>query len=184
MKPVPSSPMRCLVAVRRAFPRIDQQTEPVGLRGIGDPHLRTVDDVVTAVLARGGLDRRDVGATRGLAHRDRRHRFAGDRRNEKLLAQLVAAPARERGRRHVGLHAERHRDRSGTARAELLRDDHLIRVIEAHAAEGLGLVDAEQPEPARLLEHVMRGERAGLLPGIDVRVDLLVDELANGAAQL
>ena len=47
-----------------------------------------------------------------------------------------------------------------------------------------GLLIAEQPELAGLLEQLVRGKRAGALPAVDVRIDLLVDKLADGAAQL
>jgi hypothetical protein len=46
------------------------------------------------------------------------------------------------------------------------------------------LVDAEQAEPAGLLEHLVGGERAGALPLVDVRVDLLLHEIADGSAKL
>src|SRR5262249_24713925 len=173
-----------LVHVDRAFAGVAEQAEPVRLRRVGDPHLRAVDDVVAAVLARGRLERGDVGAAADLADRDRRDHVAGDRGRQELGAQLVGAPARQGRGRHVGLHADRHAERAAARGAELLDDHRLVRVVEAHAAELLGLVDAEQAERAHLLEDVVQRHEAGVLPRLGVRVDLLVEEVADRAAQL
>jgi hypothetical protein len=45
----------------RAIAGIGQQTDPVGLHPVGDPHLAAIDDVIVAIGTRAGLDRGDVG---------------------------------------------------------------------------------------------------------------------------
>ena len=146
---------------------VGEQADPVGLRAVGDPHLAAVDDVVVAVGARVGLDRGDVGAGAGLGDADAGDRIAGDRGREKFAAQLVAAEPRQRRRRHVGLHADRHRHAAAVDGAELLRHHQRIGIVEALAAELDGLVEAEKAEIAELLEQLMRGEDAVLLPLVD-----------------
>ena len=99
---------------------VGEQAHPVGLGAVGDPHLAAVDDVVVAVLARRGLDRGDVGAGADLGHADAGDVVAGDRGREELLAQLLGAEAGQRRRRHVGLHADRHRHAAAADVAERL----------------------------------------------------------------
>ena len=170
-----------LVLVHRAVGGVGQQTDPVGLRAVGDPHLVAVDDVVGAVLAGAGLDGGDVGAGAHLGHTDARHHVALDGGHQELLGQLVGAEASERGRRHVGLHADRHRHAAALDMAQRLYERELIGVVEPHAPVLGGLVDAEIALLAHLLEQVVGGEDAGRLPFIDVRVDLRVDELLDVA---
>jgi hypothetical protein len=62
------------------------------------------------------------------------------------------------------------------------RNTELVGVIETHAAVLGGLVDAEIALVAHLLEEIVGGEDAGLLPFVDVRVDLAVDEFLHAAA--
>ena len=45
-----------LVLVAGAVAGVGEQADPVGLQGIGDPHLRAVDDVVITIFARTGLE--------------------------------------------------------------------------------------------------------------------------------
>ena len=62
---------------------IAKSDDRVGLRAVGDPVLRAVDDVVVALLHRDGLLRRGVGAALGLG--------------EAEAAELLAAGERARG---------------------------------------------------------------------------------------
>jgi hypothetical protein len=68
--------------------------------------------------------------------------------------------------------------------AQRLGQRHRVRVVEAGAAVGLGLVEAQQAEVAELLEDLVRGKGLGRLPLVDVRIDLLVDEAAQGLLDL
>ena len=68
--------------------------------------------------------------------------------------------------------------------AERLAIDGGVGIIEAEAAEFLGLGDAEEAALAHLLEHLVRREGRVLLPLVDVRVDLRVDEADERAAEL
>ena len=57
-------------------------------------------------------------------------------------------------------------------------------VVEAEAAELLGLGDAEEAGLAHLAEDLMGGEGRVVLPFVDIRIDLGVDEADEGAAKL
>ena len=139
---------------------VGQQAHPVGLRAVGGPHLAAVDHPVAADPPGRGLERGDVGARADFGDAEAGDVVAGDRGRQELAAQLVAAVAGERRRRHVGLHADRHRHRAAIDVAQLLGHHHGVGVVEAHAAEFDGLVDAEQAGIAQLLEHLVGGEDA------------------------
>jgi hypothetical protein len=173
-----------LVLVDRALASVGQKAHPVGLGAVGRPHLAAVDQPVAADAPGRGLERGDVGPGADFGDAEAGHVVAGDRRGEELLAQVVAAVAGEGGCRHVGLHADRHRHRAAIDVAQLLGHHHGVGVVEAHAAVFRGLVDAEQAGVAQLLEDFVRREDAVLLPLVDVRIDVLVDDGAQGAADL
>src|SRR3546814_3318969 len=69
--------------MRFAVGGIDQHAGPVGLRAVGDPHLRSADHVVAAILACGGLDVRNIGAGARFGYRDRYDHVALDRRRSE-----------------------------------------------------------------------------------------------------
>ena len=174
-----------LVAMNRALARVGEQAHPVRLRAVGGPHLAAVDDVVAAVLPRGGLDRGDVRAGAGFRDAEACDVIARDPGPQKFLAQLVRAVARQRRRRHVGLHTDAHRGASRTLlRTKRLAERNLVGIVEPQAAELLRLVDAEQTLLAHFLEQVMRRENAGLFPFLGVRIDLGFDEFRHRAHQL
>ena len=173
-----------LVLVDWPSPRIGQQAHPVGLRAVGRPHLAAVDHIVAADAARGRLERRDIGTGTDFRDAEAGHVVTRNRRRQELAPQLVAAVAGEGGRRHVGLHADRHRHRAALDGAQLLRHDHGVGVVEPHAAILDRLVDAEQACVAEPLEHFVRGKDSVFLPLRDVRVDILVDDCPQGAADL
>ena len=161
---------------------IGEQADPVGLHAVGDPHLAAIDDVVVAVGARIGLDRGDVGARARLRDPDAGDRVARNRGCKKLAPHLVRAEPRQRRRRHVGLHPDRHRHAAACDGAEFFGHHQRVAVIEPLAAELDRLVEAEKAEIAELLEQLMRGEDVGLLPFVDKRIDLGRDEFLQGAA--
>jgi hypothetical protein len=160
------------------------QAAPVGFHAVGDPHLGAIDDVVATVDLGGRLERRDVGAAAGLADAEAGHDVAGDRGGQVLLAQNVAAEAREGGRGHVGLHTDGHRHAAAIALAQRFGHHHRVAEVEPAAAELLGVLQAQQAEIAELLEQFVARELLGGFPLGDKRVDLLVDELDDRIFQL
>ena len=172
-----------LVAMRRAVAGVGEQAHPIGLRAVGDPHLAAVDDVVVAVGARIGLDRGDVGSGAGLGNADAGDRIAGDGGREEFAAQRVRAEAGERRGRHVGLHADRHRHAAAADGAELLGHHHRVGIVEPLAAVLRRLGEAEETEPAELLEQFVGGKSLRLLPFVDERIDLGGDEFLQRAAR-
>ena len=171
-----------LVAMLGAVAGIGEQADPVGLDAIGDPHLAAIDDVVVAVGARVGLDRGDIGAGARFRHADAGHRIARDRGRQKLAAHFIRAEPRQRRRRHIGLHPDRHRHPAAMDRAELFRHHQRVAVIEPLAAELDRLVEPEKAEAAELLEQLMRGKLLRLLPFIDERIDFRGDEFLQRVA--
>ena len=77
---------------------------------------------------------------------------------QKFAAHLVGAEPRQRRRRHIGLHPDRHRHAAAMDRAEFFRHHQRVAVVEPLAAELDGLVEAEKAEVAELLEQLMGGE--------------------------
>ncbi len=170
--------------MRAAVRGIRETAHPVGLRAVGDPELAAIDDVVAAILAGRRADRGDVGAGAGLGHADARHHFARDRRHEEFTLQLGVADPRERRCRHVRLHADRERHAAAGAGAERFGQHDGVAVIECRTTGGLGFGEPQQAELPELAKDVVRGERAGILPGIDVRIEFFAAEPLDGAAQL
>ena len=101
---------------------------------------------------------------------------------EKFAPHLIRAEPRQRGRRHVGLHPDRHRHAAAGDGAEFFGHHQRVGVIEPLAAELDRLVEAEKAEIAELLEQLMRREDVVLLPFVDEGVDLGGDELLQDAA--
>ena len=104
------------------------------------------------------------------------------RRRQEFAAHLVGTEPRQRRRRHVGLHPDRHRHAAAADGAEFFGHHQRVAVIESLAAEFDRLVEAEKSEVAELLEQLMRREDVRLLPFIDERIDLGGDEFLQGAA--
>ena len=169
--------------MRRAVPGICQQTHPVRLGTARGPHLAPVYHVVVAIPDSRGGDTGDVRARANLRHAETRHFFAGDRRSEKLLAQFVRAKPRQRRCCHFGLHADGHRYPAATDPAQRFAVNRGVGIIESEAAVGFGFVDAEEPEVAHLAEQFMSRKPTFSFPVINVRIDFVVDEFLQRAAQ-
>ena len=159
------------------------QGQEVGPDPVGDVELPTVDDPAVAVAHRPGRDPGDVRPGVGLGDRDRADLLAGDRGPEVALAQVVAAELAECRGAHVRLHGDRHRQPAAAAPGQLLDEDEAGGEVAARAAPALGEVEAEEAELAAAAEDVVR-EETGVLPLVDVRSKLLVDEATDGVAQL
>ncbi|MNP32132.1 hypothetical protein D3C76_1252980 [compost metagenome] len=67
--------------------------------------------------------------------------------------------------------------------AELFGGDDRIAVVQAHAAELFRFGNAQQAQVAGLAKDLVDRKTPGLFPFLYVRIDLVVDELANGATQ-
>ncbi len=172
-----------LVAMGGSFGGIGQQAHPVRLRAVGGPHLAAIDHVVAAVGARRGADRRHVRAGAHFADAEAGDVVAGDRGRQKLAAQLVRAKPRERGRRHVGLHADRHRNRPALNVAEFFGHHQREGIVERLAAELRGFVEAEKSQASQLLEHFMGGEPSFPLPEVEMGIDLGRNEALQRASR-
>jgi hypothetical protein len=166
-----------------AIAGIGEQTDPVGLHAVGDPHLAAVDNVIVAIRARAGLDRGDVGAGARFRYADAGHRIAGDGGRQKFAAHLVRAEPRQRGRCHIGLHPDRHRHAAASDGAEFFRHHQRVAVIEPLTPELGRLVEAEKTEVAEFFEQLMGGEKFRLLPVIDEGIDFGRDEFLQDAAR-
>jgi hypothetical protein len=173
-----------LVLVRRAFRGVGQQAAPVGLHAVGDPHFAAIDHIVAAVLARRGLQRGDVGAAARFADADAADHVAGDGGGEKLAFQFIRAEAGQRRGAHVGVHADGHRHAAAGTVAEGFGHHHRIGEVEPEAAVFLRILDAEQAEVAELLEDLVRRKFLGRFPGVDMRIEFLLDEARDGVGEL
>ncbi|MDF2467445.1 MAG: hypothetical protein K0Q43_5680 [Ramlibacter sp.] len=172
--------VRIVARSARPFARVHKHAHPVGLQAVGDPHFLAGDHVVVAILHGAALDAGDVAARARLAHADAGHHLARDRRRQELLAQLVAAEAREGRRRHVGLNADGHGNAAAMGVAQRLRHRHGIGVVQTRAAVFLRLGQAEQAQFTQALEHLVRRKYLRLFPFVDVGVDFFVDEALEG----
>ena len=170
--------------MRGAFGGVGEQTHPIGLRAAGCPHFAAVDDIVIPVGAGKSLDGGDVGAGADFADAEARDVIAGNRRGQKFALELVRAEARERRRRHVGLHADRHRHAAAADRAELFGHHHPIGIVEPEPAVFGRLVEAEKSEASQLLEKLMGGKLSLGFPRVDMRIDLVGDETLQRAPRL
>jgi hypothetical protein len=112
-----------LVAVHRSLGRISQHAHPVRLGAIGNPHFRSVDDVVIAVTNGFSPDRGDIRPRLVLGNSDTSDAVAADRRGEEFASQSIGTEPRKRRRRHVGLHPDRHADAEAIDIAERLVQD-------------------------------------------------------------
>ena len=91
--------------------------------------------------------------------------------------------SRQRRRRHVGLHADRHRQARAIDPPQRFGERDRIGVIEPLSAIGHGLGQAEATELGELAENLVRRKNLRLLPGIDVRIDFRIDEALDARLQ-
>ncbi|MNP03673.1 hypothetical protein D3C76_955670 [compost metagenome] len=67
--------------------------------------------------------------------------------------------------------------------AELFGGDDRVAVVQAHATEFFRFGNAQQAQVASLAKNLVDRKAPGLFPFLDVGIDLVIDELANGATQ-
>merc|ERR1719312_794944 len=87
-----------LVRVSGSLASVSQQAHPVGLKGVGDPHLLPVDHQVVSHSLGGGLTSGNVAATTGFADSEASYGVPKNRGFEKLLLHVVRAEPCQRGR--------------------------------------------------------------------------------------
>ena len=162
---------------------LGDEREEVRTRAVGDEHLAAVDAPDVAVARRAGADRGDVRAGVGFGDRDRADLRARDRGPQPALALVVGAELGERGRGHVRLHRDGHRDRARAAAGQLLDEDEPGGEVAAAAAPAGREVQAEEAELAAAAEDVV-GKVPGVFPLDDVRSHLGVDEPPDRCPQL
>ena len=168
----------------RSVRSIGEEANPIGLGAVGGPHLAAVDDVVVAVTPRRRLDRSHVGPRADLRYAEAGDEIAQDRRLEEFRAHLIGPEPRQRGRRHVGLHADRHRHAAAGDVAELLGHGERVGIVEPLPAKLDRLGEAEHTKVSELLEQFVGRKNTGGFPFVDVGVDLRGDEFLKAAAQL
>src|SRR5262249_50772845 len=114
----------------------------------------------------------------GLSDRDRTDLHARNRGSEPFFALIVGTEFCECGRCHVGLHADRHRDRARAASSELFDEYDPRGEIATTPTPALGIVEAEEPELAATAKQRV-GEIARDFPLFDVRTDLSLDKATH-----
>ena len=98
------------------------------------------------------------------------------------MPHFIRPEPRQRRRRHIGLHPNRHRHAAACDGAEFFGHHQRVGVVEPLAAEFGRLVEAEEAGIAELLEQLVGGEDVVLLPFIDEWIDFCGDELLQDAA--
>ena len=91
--------------------------EPGGVAGVGDEHLRAVEDVLVAVADGRGLDPGDVGAGVRLGQRERAEDRLLEQRRQPLALLLLGAGEQHRQRAEDVGDDRRRRSRSSPSRA-------------------------------------------------------------------
>ena len=137
---------------------------------------------MVAVAHRARLQRGDVRAATGLGDGERGDLLARDDRSDEAV-DLGGAPEADDGWQRDAVAAETHDRSDGLAgEHELLARDEHVRDVAAAASAIRGVADAEQPG-AREVTVERAGKLLGLVPGVGVRGDLLLGELARLRSQ-
>jgi hypothetical protein len=153
----------------------------VGIRAVGDPHLRAVEQVVTALVLGAQLHRQHVRARARLAHRQRADMLAADEPGQVFFLLRVVAVALDlvHAQVAVGAVAQAH-GRAGAA--DLLHRHHVREVPHVGTAVLLRHGDAQHAQVAHLAPQVHRE----LVAAVDfggAGGDLLVGKGAHRVAQ-
>ena len=172
---------------RDTFPRglhlrvgLDADEDQVRRLTIGDIGFGPVDDIVIAVLLRGGAQRLKVRTGAGFGHCDGGNHFARDHFGEPVPLLLLGAVGHDVVGDDVRL--EREAGRGVSIIANLLVDDRVVAEVEAEAAISFRDGRAEQAEFARLGPDVA-GDDAVFIPFRGVGLNLSRDKLADRLAK-
>ena len=155
---------------------------PLAARPVGDEDLPAVDDELVPVAAGDRRDPRHVRARIRLGDRQGRDLLAPDRRHHPLPLLLLGAELEHRRRRHLGLHGDGHAEPAAAGASHLLGQHDRGEVVAALAAVLRRVAQAQEAELAEPPEDLV-GEGL-LLPLLEVRLDLLLQELADVQPQL
>ena len=160
---------------------LDQRGHHRGVSAVRQPHLLAVDRPLIPVADGLGGDRRNVGATARLGHRERAAHIAG-RHPRKVVLLLLVGTVLDDQVRDDEVSVDDARDAHPPAR-EFLDAQH---VGQQRLAETAVLLRDHEPEQAHLLHPLenLLGVRVVVLERLRVRDDLLVDELADRAEDL
>src|ERR1700686_4758929 len=155
----------------------------VRVDAVGDEHLGAVHDVGITVATSDGLHVGDVRPTRWLGDTESDDLLALDRGGQPALPLRVGAVVidRWRGDRDMGPNARRHPTRS--APRQLFKEDGFVDQAGVGATVLLRILETQQVEGAKSLEKLSR-KLLRLLPFVDMRANLLVDDAADGAPKL
>ena len=129
--------------------------EDLGVRPVGDPHLRPVEDVAIALALGPRAHAHHVRARARLAHGERADMLARDQLGQVAGALGLRAVEPDLVDAEVGVRAVAEADRGGGP-AHLLHGDAVLQVAEAAAAFLLLHGDAEQAEVAKVRPEVAR----------------------------
>ena len=173
-----------LVFVRGAIRGIGQQTAPVGLHAIGDPHLGAIDEVVVSVLGSRGLERCHIGAATGFTDPQATDHVARNAGCQELPAEFIRAKTRQGGRAHVGVHANGHGHTACIAFSQGFCHHHGIAEVQAHATKLGRELDAQQTQVTHLLEDLVCRELPCGFPFRQKRVDFLGNKFAHRIGNL
>src|SRR5258706_1805296 len=155
---------RLRALVLRGTAHVDD--EDVGVRAVGDPHLRAVGDPAIALLlglARHGAHHVASGA--GLDHRERAHEFAAAQLRQVPAPLRLAAVEIKVVDAEIGVRAVRQPDSRRGAR-DLFHGNHVREITQSRAAIGFRHRHSEQSQIPQLAPHVrgklvLRVDRGG-----------------------
>ena len=159
---------------------LDADQDEVGVLAIGDIRLRTIDDVVVAILFRGGAHALQVGTRLRLGHRDRGDNLARNQLGKPVLL-LLLRPVRHEVIDHDIRLQRKTRRRAAVIRAFLI-DDRVIPEIEPQPAISFRHGRAQQTQCSCLGPDRLRHD-LGIGPRIRVRRDLVFHKSSHRLAE-
>lgn len=156
--------------------QVGEDNEHIGLHGVGDPHLGSVQLIPVRSLLGLGLQRKGIGPGAGLRQTKRANGACGQLGQEVLL-QLRAAVFHDRGVDERVVHIGHHAD-TGVYAGQLLDGHNRGGEVHACAAVFLGDFDAHHALFEELLDHGgVHG--LGFVHVADFRADLFLGKLGH-----
>ena len=159
---------------------LGENNEDISPRGIGDPHLGAVENVMGLVGGEHGLGlhAEGVGAGAGLTEAVGGHELAGGEPRQVFFLLRLVAEIRDRARADAAVRAAG--DAEAREPAELLGDAERRDLAEAETVVSLGHLEAEQAELRGLTEEFRREALLMVLERLEAREHFLVHELLGG----
>ena len=150
--------------------------DEIGVLAVADEGLRAVQHIAVAVPDRARAHALQVGAGAGLGHGDGADQFAGGEPRQPAPLLLLGAVMQDVGRDDAGM--ERAAEGVEAGEAERTIDRDLVGEAAAGAAIFLRHRSAQQPGRAGLGPD-LAVVHAGLVPAIEMRNELRIDEAAR-----